>query len=65
MAQLLFCRALEDAKSEDPVVRRAAHHWLTFEGNHLRDLILEATTDIHQDWVNDYVQKIQEDFDAA
>lgn len=60
LAQAILCRALEDATSADPDVRSAAQHWLTFEGNQLRELILEATTDIHQDWINEYVQEIEE-----
>lgn len=61
-AQVILCRALEDAKSEDVMVRRAAQHWLTSDKNYLRELILEAATpDIHQDWIDAYVRKLQKE----
>lgn len=62
-AQTILCRALENAKSEDPVIRQAAHYWLTSKDNYLRELILEsATPDIHQDWIDDYVKKLRKEF---
>lgn len=65
LAQKLFGDVLRSAKSENPEERAAAHYWLTFEDNRLRDLILEATApDIHLDWLRSYVRKIQEDFDG-
>jgi len=63
LAQKLLGDVLRSAKSEDPEERAAAHHWLTFEENRLRDLILEATApDVHLDWLKDYVRKIEESF---
>ena len=63
-AQVILCRALEDAKSEDPIIRRSAHYWLTSSENYLRELILEsATPDLHQDWIDAYVREIKEEFD--
>lgn len=64
LGQRLLCMALEEAKDEDPSVRAKAHWWLTAKDNYLRDLILEAVaSDIHQDWIDDYVEKCKEEFD--
>ena len=63
-AQIIFCIALENAKSALSAERRAAYRWLTSEDNHLRDLILEAVSpEIHQDWIDDYVRECKEEFD--
>lgn len=63
LGQRILCDVLRSAKSENAEERIAAHYWLTFEGNRLRDLILEATApDVHLDWLKDYVLRIQEDF---
>ena len=65
LAQAIFVQALKEARAKKEPARSKARTWLTCRPNRIRELILEVTTNLHQDDVDRFVRELEDADDSA